>query len=125
MKIALFIFFITTVLLTFQSCKTPSYKKVEHFNENKNYFSNVQYKINKELDVNKINCIIVDKIKSTTNMEFPNLNKEKIIRQAVYGVLSTKNYQDIELPIVDNVLKNNKNISNKDLLEKLNVMQFY
>ena len=52
-------------------------------------------------------------------MEFPNLNKEKIIRQAVYGVLSAKNYLDIELPIVDNVLKNNKNISNKDLLEKL------
>lgn len=119
MKIIIYIIIFITFLFSLQSCKTPSYNKVENFDNNKSYLPNVQYNLSKNFNVDKLKCIIVDKIKSTNNMEFPNLNKENIIRKAVYGVLSSKNFLDIELTKVDNVLKNNKNISNKDLLEKL------
>ena len=91
---------IKTILLCFlvSSCQTPKYSKVNDISQSKNILPEVQYSLSENFNPNNINCIAIGNIKdnSDTN-EYKSLDKITLIRHAIYGHLSPKNYQDIEL----------------------------
>ena len=99
---------IKTILLCFfvSSCQTPKYSKVNDFSQSKNILPEVQYSLSENFNPNNINCIAIGNIKdnSDTN-EYKSLDKITLIRHAIYGHLSPKNYQDIELHKVAFVMK--------------------
>ena len=92
------------------SCQTPKYLKVKNLTNDNNILPEVQYAINDNFDLDDINCIAVGKIiDKSDKKEFKFLNKTILVRQAIYGHLSPRNYQDIELHKVASVMKSNKN----------------
>ena len=112
--------FIKTILLCFllSSCQTPKYSKVKNFSNSKNILPEVQYSLSENFNPNNINCIAIGKIKDNSNTnEYKSLDKVTLIRHAVYGHLSPKNYQDIELHKVAFVMKSSN--TNQLILKNL------
>ena len=66
----------------------------------------------------------MDKISNNEKLEFADLDKSKIVRNAVYGFLSAKNYRDIELARVDYIFLKFPKISKSLILDKLNCDAF-
>ncbi len=104
---------IKTILLCFllSSCQTPKYSKVNDFSQSKKILPEVQYSLSENFNPNNINCIAIGKIRDNSKAsEYKSLDKITLIRHAIYGHLSPKNYQDIELHKVAFVMKfSNKN----------------
>ena len=99
---------INTILLCFllSSCQTPKYSKVNNFSQSQNILPEVQYSLSENFNPNNINCIAIGKIKDNSDAsEYKSLDKITLIRHALYGHLSPKNYQDIELHKVAFVMK--------------------
>ena len=99
---------IKIILLCFflSSCQTPKYSKVNNFSQSKNILPEVQYSLSENFNPNNINCIAIGKIKDNSDAnEYKSLDKVTLIRHAIYGHLSPKNYQDIELHRVAFVMK--------------------
>ena len=111
---------IKTILLCFllSSCQTPKYSKVKNFSKSKNILPEVQYSLSENFNPNNINCIAIGKIKDNSNTnEYKSLDKVTLIRHAIYGHLSPKNYQDIELHKVAFVMKSSN--TNQLILKNL------
>jgi len=103
------------ILLIFSSCSTPIYKKVGVLSNNEQISSRkiVEFFLDENFDPNKINCIAIGNISDNTNdFDYQHLNKSKLIRNALFGLLSTKNYEYINLTRIDYILENNKEVSN-------------
>jgi len=110
-KIFLFVFLLS-------SCQTPKYSKVTNFSKSKNILPEVQYSISENFNPNNINCIAIGKIEDNSNPnEYKSLDKVSLIRHAIYGHLSPKNYQDIELHKVAFVMKSSN--ANQLILKNL------
>ena len=110
-KIFLFFFLLS-------SCQTPKYSKVTNFSKSKNILPEVQYSISENFNPNNINCIAIGKIKDNSDAsEYKSLDKITLIRHAIYGHLSPKNYQDIELHKVAFVMKSSN--TNQLILKNL------
>ena len=111
---------INTILLCFllSSCQTPKYSKVNNFSQSQNILPEVQYSLSENFNPNNINCIVIGKIKDNSDAsEYKSLDKITLIRQAIYGHLSPKNYQDIELHKVAFVMKSSN--TNQLILKNL------
>ena len=111
---------IKTILLCFlvSSCQTPKYSKVNDFSQSKNILPEVQYSLSENFNPNNINCIAIGKIKDNSDAnEYKSLDKITLIRHAIYGHLSPKNYQDIELHKVAFVMKSSN--TNQLILKNL------
>ena len=86
-------------------CKTHIEKKVTSFEAGNTVFPETQYIISDSFNPNGLRCIAVGAILDLTKKsQFQRLNKSQLVRRAVYGVLSTKNYIDVELSRVDHIL---------------------
>ena len=112
--------FIKTILLCLllSSCQTPKYSKVKSLSKSKNILPEVQYSLSENFNPNNINCIAIGKIKDDTDTnEYKYLDKVSLIRHAIYGHLSPKNYQDIELHRVAFVMKSSN--TNQLILKNL------
>ena len=97
-------------------CKTPAEKQVAHIETSNGFLPEIQFVLEESFKPNEIRCIAVGAIVDLLNAtQFKSLNKSQLVRHAVYGVLSTKNYTDIELSRVDYILSNPA----KNMLEKL------
>ena len=104
-------------ILLLSSCQTPKYLRVEKL-DNNNILPEVQYSLQDNFNPNNINCIVVGRfIDNSNRKEFKNLDKLSLVRQTIYGHLSPKNYQDIELHKVASILKSNTDRSK--ILKKL------
>ena len=111
---------INTILLCFllSSCQTPIYSKVNNFSQSQNILPEVQYSLSENFNPNNINCIAIGKIEDNSNPnEYKSLDKVTLIRHAIYGHLSPKNYQDIELHKVAFVMKSSN--TNQLILKNL------
>ena len=111
---------ISTILLCFllSSCQTPKYSKVNNFSQSQNILPEVQYYLSENFNPNNINCIAIGKIKDNSDAsEYKSLDKITLIRHAIYGHLSPKNYQDIELHKVAFVMKSSN--TNQLILKNL------
>ena len=111
---------INTILLCFllSSCQTPKYSKVNNFSQSQNILPEVQYSLSENFNPNNINCIAIGKIKDNSDAsEYKSLDKITLIRHAIYGHLSPKNYQDIELHKVAFVMKSSN--TNQLILKNL------
>ena len=112
--------FINKILLCFllSSCQTPKYSKVHNFSQSQNILPEVQYSLSENFNPNNINCIAIGKIKDNSDVsEYKSLDKITLIRHAIYGHLSPKNYQDIELHKVAFVMKSSN--TNQLILKNL------
>ena len=112
--------FIKTIMLCFllSSCQTPKYSKVKNFSQSKNILPEVQYSLSENFNPNNVNCIAIGKIKDDSDVsEYKSLDKVSLIRHAIYGHLSPKNYQDIELHKVAFVMKSSN--TNQLILKNL------
>ena len=109
----------TTILcILLSSCQTPKYSKVKNFSKSKNILPEVQYSLSENFNPNNINCIAIGKIKDASDVnEYKSLDKVSLIRHAIYGHLSPKNYQDIELHKVAFVMKSSN--TNQLILKNL------
>ncbi len=111
---------LNTILLCFllSSCQTPKYSKVNNFSQSQNILPQVQYSLSENFNPNNINCIAIGKIKDNSDAsEYKSLDKITLIRHAIYGHLSPKNYQDIELHKVAFVMKSSN--TNQLILKNL------
>ena len=94
------------VALFLNSCKTPDVTNVEKFEETNPLVSKIQLIAGENFSPDELTCIAVGSIVDDSNSEaFKSINKTEVVRKAVYGVLSPKNYRDIELPRVDYILQ--------------------
>ncbi|MDC3160095.1 hypothetical protein OA861_01100 [Pseudomonadota bacterium] len=67
------------------------------------------------------NCIMVGKfVDSSDPAHFANLSKEKLGRKSIYGQLAPLGYKDIEIAVVDEVLKKHGSLHFFNALEELN-----
>lgn len=106
------------ICLLLSSCQTPKYSKVIDFSKSKTIMPEVQYSISDKFNPNDINCIAIGKIDDKSNPDdYKSLDKVTLIRHAIYGHLSPKNYQDIELHKVAFVMKSSN--SNELILKNL------
>ena len=97
-------------------CKTHIEKKVTSFEAGNAFSPETQYIISDSFNPNGLRCIAVGAILDLTKKsQFQSLNKSQLVRRAVYGVLSTKNYIDVELSRVDHVLSD----PDRDTLDEL------
>ena len=91
---------------------------MNNFSQSKNILPEVQYSLSENFNPNNINCIAIGKIKDNSNVnEYKSLEKVSLIRHAIYGHLSPKNYQDIELHKVAFVMKSSN--TNQLILKNL------
>jgi Flp pilus assembly protein TadD len=100
----------TCIIAILAGCKTPIEKQVNHFETGRQLMPEIQYIIEANFKPNDVNCIAVGKfLDLSEKSEFKNLKKPELVRRSVYGILSAKNYVDIELSRVDYVLSNPSN----------------
>ena len=100
------------------SCQSPKYLKVDKLVNNNEVLPEVQYYLQKNFNPNNINCIAIGKLVDNSNeKEFKSLDKLNLVRQTIYGHLSPKNYEDIELHKVKFILKSDSDINT--ILKKL------
>lgn len=86
------------VLPLISACVTPQTKQVESLSPENKLFSDVQFTLNERFKERKIKCITVGNLQITDeNVGYPSLPKERLVRQAIIGNLTSKNYEAIPL----------------------------
>jgi Tfp pilus assembly protein PilF len=86
------------VLPLISACVTPQTKQVESLSPENKLFSDVQFTLNEQFKERKIKCITVGNLQITDeNAGYPSLPKERLVRQAIIGNLTSKNYEAIPL----------------------------
>ena len=109
--------FLIFILLLGSSCNNTNYKKVDNLETSRKSINTVNYSINDKFNTSQINCILIGKFVDRTDIsKFKDLNKADIIRKAIYGLVSVKNYDLIKISEID------KNI---DTLSKQNLLKYY
>ena len=92
-------------LLALAACKTPSYIEEAPFTKQAAKLplaSEVSYFVADDFKNEEIGCIAVAKFTvKHDDTGYADIDQAAITRGAVYGVLSAKNYRDIELARVD------------------------
>ena len=110
--------FLIFILLLGSSCNNTNYKKVDNLETSSKSINTVNYSINDKFNTSQINCILIGKFIDRTDIsKFKDLNKGDIIRKAIYGLVSVKNYDLIKISEVD---KNIDTLSNQNLLKYYN-----
>ena len=106
------------ILLLSSSCNNTNYKKVDNLETSTKSINTVNYSINEKFNNSQINCILIGKFIDKTDIyKFKDLNKAEIIRKAIYGLVSVKNYDLIKISEID---KNIDTLSNQNLLKYYN-----
>ena len=104
--------FLIFILLLGSSCNNTNYKKVDKLETSSKSINTVNYSINDKFNTSQINCILIGKFIDRTDIsKFKDLNKAEIIRKAIYGLVSVKNYDLIKISEID---KNIETISNQN-----------
>ena len=86
------------VLLLISACVTPQTKQVESLSPENKLFSDVQFTLIEQFKEKEIKCITVGNLQITDeNAGYPSLPKERLVRQAIIGNLTSKNYEAIPL----------------------------
>ena len=112
--------FTLLTLICLCACKTPTYTKVAEPGKAEAIKPEVQYYINDKFENENLNCIAVGKVrKNHTSDDFESLDQRLLVRRSLFGVLSAKNYEDIELSRVDHVLNKSEGETNTEILKKL------
>ena len=107
-------------LIILCACKTPTYTKVAELGKADAIKPEVQYFIAEKFDNENLNCVAVGTVrKSHKSDDFVSLNQGLLVRRSLFGVLSAKNYEDIELSRVDHVLSKNGGATLAEILEIL------
>ena len=97
------------LFLALSGCKTPAVEQVNEFDVTLPFSSKIQFKTANDFQPNLIECIAVGHFEDNSSEDdYSHLEKSKLVRAAVYGVLSAKNYKDIELNRVSYALSNAK-----------------
>ncbi len=110
--------FLIFILLLGSSCNNTNYKKVDNLETSSKSINTVNYSINDKFNTSQINCILIGKFIDRTDIsKFKDLNKAEIIRKAIYGLVSVKNYDLIKISEID---KNIDSLSNQNLLKYYN-----
>ena len=79
-------------------CVTPQTKQVESLSPENTLFSDVQFTLIEQFKEKEIKCIAVGNLQITDkNAGYPNLPKERLVRQSIIGNLTSKNYEAIPL----------------------------
>lgn len=95
------------IYLPLSGCKTPAVLNVSEFDTTRPFSSKIQLNIANDFQPNSIECIAVGHFEdNSSGDDYSHLEKSKLVRAAVYGVLSVKNYRDIELNRVSYALSN-------------------
>ena len=103
------------------ACKTPTYTKVAELGKADAIKPEVQYFIAEKFDNENLNCVAVGQSKKKSySDDFVNLDQRFLVRRSLFGVLSAKNYEDIELSRVDHVLKKSESATTAEILKTLN-----
>ena len=80
------------------ACVTPQTKKVESLSPENKLFSDVQFTLSDQFEKREVKCIAVGNLQMTDkNAGYPNLPKERLVRQAIIGNLVAKNYKSLLL----------------------------
>ena len=114
-------YYIQLLLLCFllSSCQTPKYSKVTNITDTSDFLPEVQYTISENFSPKKISCIAIGKITDASEeSDYMSLDKVLLIKHAIYGHLSPKNYQDVELHKVASVM--NSSSDHNVILDSLN-----
>ena len=107
------------LLILISSCQTPRYQKVSKVTDPSKFLPEVQFSLSENFNKKDIKCILIGKINDKSKKtKFKNLNKKQLIRHAIYGHLSPKNYRDIELHRINSFLIKKKSF--KNILNDLN-----
>ena len=86
------------VLPLVSACVTPQTKQVESLSPENKLFSDVQFTLIEQFKEKGIKCITVGNLQITDeNAGYPNLPKERLVRQSIIGNLTSKNYKAIPL----------------------------
>ena len=86
------------VLPLISACVTPQTKQVESLSPENKLFSDVQFTLSEQFKEKEIKCIAVGNLQITDeNAGYPNLPKERLVRQAIIGNLTSKNYKALSL----------------------------
>ena len=102
MKFQFKYFFLISILLFCISCNKTNYIKVDNLETTKKNINTVNYSISEKFNVSQINCILIGKFIDRTDIsKFKDLNKTQIIRKAIYGLISVKNYDLIKIAEID------------------------
>ena len=110
--------FLIFILLLGSSCNNTNYKKVDNLETSRKNINTVNFSINDKFNTSQINCILIGKFIDRTDIsKFKDLNKAEIIRKAIYGLVSVKNYDLIKISEID---KNIETLSNQNLLKYYN-----
>ena len=113
--------FTLLTLMCLCACKTPTYTEVSEPGKAESIKPEVQYFIADKFAADSLNCIAVGKVRNKhTGDDFENLDQTLLVRRSLFGVLSPKNYGDIELSRVDHVLKENEAANTAEILKILN-----
>ncbi|MDC1001804.1 hypothetical protein OAS89_04935 [Alphaproteobacteria bacterium] len=79
-------------------CVTPQTKQVESLSPENKLFSDVQFTLIEQFKEKEIKCIAVGNFQITDeNAGYPNLPKERLVRQSIIGNLTSKNYKALSL----------------------------
>ena len=79
-------------------CVTPQTKQVESLSPENKLFSDVQFTLIEQFKEKEIKCIAVGNLQITDeNAGYPNLPKERLVRQSIIGNLTSKNYKALSL----------------------------
>ena len=86
------------VLPLISACVTPQTKQVESLSPENKLFSDVQFTLIEQFKEKEIKCIAVGNFQITDeNAGYPNLPKERLVRQSIIGNLTSKNYKALSL----------------------------
>ena len=86
------------VLPLVSACVTPQTKQVESLSPENTLFSDVQFTLIEQFKEKEIKCIAVGNLQITDeNAGYPNLPKERLVRQSIIGNLTSKNYKALLL----------------------------
>ena len=86
------------VLPLVSACVTPQTKQVESLSPENKLFSDVQFTLIEQFKEKEIKCIAVGNLQITDeNAGYPNLPKERLVRQSIIGNLTSKNYKALLL----------------------------
>jgi len=93
--------FILAALVVFPllgACVTPQTRQVERLSPENKLFSDVQFTLIEQFKEKEIKCIAVGNLQITDeNAGYPNLPKERLVRQSIIGNLTSKNYKALSL----------------------------
>jgi len=93
---------VTVMALAINGCSSPSVRQVDVIKESSYLTPEVQFNISPDFDPNTIHCIAVGSFENLTTTETSStIDVSTQLRIATYGVLSAKNYRDVELSRVD------------------------